>query len=67
MAIIDTNIVDLESPMVHAKFQDHWISGSKHKIMKGFGYVWALWPSWSCDQDLSYEFMFTRPKEDVCR
>ena len=37
------NFVELESPMLHAKFQDHRTSG--------FSNIWAWPPSWSCDLD----------------
>ena len=44
--------------MVNTKFQDHVTSGSK-RFLKGFGHVWAWWPSLSCDQDHPYKFMST--------
>ena len=34
MVIIFINFVDLESPMVHVKFQDHGISGSEKTVLK---------------------------------
>ena len=33
MVTIYINFVELESPMLHAKFQDHRISGSEKKII----------------------------------
>ena len=46
-----TNFVELESHMLHAKFQDHRTSGSGEEDFKGFSHVWAWWPSWSWDLD----------------
>ena len=43
------NFVELESPMLHAKFQDHKTSGYGEEDFKGFHHLWAWWPSWSCD------------------
>ena len=39
MRLIYINFVDIESPMVHAKFQDHGTSGSKD-FKKIFSYFW---------------------------
>ena len=50
--IIYGSFVDLESPIVHAKLQDHRTSGSEEEdFFKGFGHIWVWQPSWSCDQD----------------
>ena len=46
--IIYINFVELESPMLHAKFQDIGLLVLE-KIFKGFYYIWAWWPSWLCD------------------
>ena len=46
--IIYINFVELESPMLRAKIQDHRTSGSEKKILKSFYHIWAWWPSWSC-------------------
>ena len=47
--------------MLHAKFQDHRISGSGEKLCKGFYHIWAWRPSWVCDLDslckLSFPFL----------
>ena len=45
---------DLGSPMVHVKFQDHGTSCSEEEYFKGFGHVWAWWPSCSCDHFLLF-------------
>ena len=42
--IIYINFVELESPMLHAKFQDHRTSGSGKE---DFYHIWAWRPSWS--------------------
>ena len=36
MVIIYINVVELVSPMLHAKFQIHSTSGSGEEIFKGF-------------------------------
>ena len=37
--------------MLHVKFQDHRTSGYGEEYFRGFYHIWALLPSWSCDQD----------------
>ena len=49
--------------MLHAKFQDHRISGSGEENFKGFYHIWALRPSGSCDLDHLYKLWFPLPKE----
>ena len=49
--------------MLHAKFQDHRISGSGEEDFKGFYHIWAWRPSWSCDLDHLYKLSFPLPKE----
>ena len=46
--------------MLHAKFQDHRISGSGEEA---FYHIWAWWPSWSCDLDHLYKLSSPLPKE----
>ena len=46
--------------MLHAKFQDHRTSGSGEK---DFYYIWAWWPSWSCDLDHLNKLSFPLTKE----
>ena len=46
--------------MLHAKFQDHRISGSGEE---GFYHIWAWRPSWSCELDHLYKLSFPLPKE----
>ena len=33
------------------------------KIFKGFYHIWAWWPSWSCDLDNLYKYLFPLPKD----
>ena len=63
MVIIYINFVQLESPMLCAKFQDHRTSGSEKKIFKSFYHIWAWWPSWSCDLYHLYKLSFPLPRE----
>ena len=63
MVIIYTNFVELEFRMLHAKFQDHKISGSGEEDFKGFYHIWAWRPSLSCDLDHLYKLSFPLPKE----
>ena len=63
MLIIYRYLVDLELPMVHAKFQDH----TKNKVLKSFGHIGAWQPTLSCDRD-HIQFGFNWPcsfREDV--
>ena len=57
------NLVELESPMLHAKFQNHRTSSSGEEDFKGFYHIWAWRPSWSCDLDHLYKLSFPLPKE----
>ena len=38
---IMVNFVELESSMLHAKFQDHRTYGSGEEDFKGFYHIWA--------------------------
>ena len=49
--------------MLHTKFQDHRTYGSGEEDFKGFYHIWACRPSWSCDLDNLYKFLFPLPKE----
>ena len=49
--------------MLHAKFQDIGFLVLEKKIFKGFYYIWAWRPSWSCDLDHLYKLSFPLPKE----
>ena len=62
MVTIHINFVELDSPMLHAKFQDHRASGSGEEDFKGFYHIWAWRPSWSCDLG-RFTFWFPLPKE----
>ena len=62
MGIIFINFVELEYTMLYAKFQGHMNLGSGEKLFKGFYYIWAWRPPWSCDQDF-YNFMSLLLKE----
>ena len=57
------NFVELESLMLHGKFQDHRTSGSGEDDFKGFCHIWAWRPAWSCDLDHLYKLWFPLPKE----
>ena len=61
--IIYINFVELESPMLRAKFQDNWTSGSREEDFKGFYHIWAWRPFWSCDLDHLHKLSFPLPKE----
>ena len=62
--IIYINFVELESPMLRAKFPDHRTSGSeKTEIFKSFYHIWAWWPSWSCDLYNLFKLSFPLPRE----
>ena len=56
--MIYINFVELLSLMLHAKFQNHWPSGSGEKIYKRFCYLKPWWPSWSRDPDHLYKLSF---------
>ena len=49
--------------MPHAKFQDHRTSCSGDEDFKCLYHMWALRPSWSCDQDDFTNVLFPCPKE----
>ena len=56
------NFVELESPMIHAKFQDIWFW--RRRFFKVFTIIILAWrPSWSCDLDHLYKLSFPLPKE----
>ena len=40
--------------MVHTKVRGNWSTGS----WKGFYYIWAWQPYWSCDQHPLYKFSY---------
>ena len=63
MDIIYINFVELESLMLHAKFQDHMTSCSGGEFFKGFKNIWAWRTSWSCDLDHLYKLSFPLLKE----
>ena len=48
--------------MLHAKFQDHRISGSGEEDFKVFYHIWAWQPSLSCDLDHLYNLSFPLPR-----
>ena len=65
--IIYIDIVELESPMLSAKFQDHRTSGSGEEVfffLKKY-HIWAWWPSWSCDLYHLYKLSFPLPRETL--
>ena len=57
MFIIYTNFIELESPMPHAKIQDHGLLVLE-KVFEGFYHILAWWSSWSYDLDHSYKLLF---------
>ena len=60
-----TNFVELESPMLHAKFLDHSNTGFEEEDVKGLYHIWPWPPSWSCYQDDNFKFMFPLLKNDL--
>ena len=60
--IIYIYFVDLESSMLHAKFQDHMSSGSGEDF-KGYDHIWTWRPFWSCDLNHLYKLSFLLLKE----
>ena len=50
--------------MLHAKFQDQRLYGSREEDFKGFYLIWVWRPSWSCDLDHLYKNSSTLPKEN---
>ena len=59
--IIYINFVKLESPMLHAKFQDNRTSGSGNE---DFYHIWAWRPSWSSALYHLYKLSFPLFKGD---
>ena len=53
--------------MLHAKFKDHRTSGFGEEGFKGFYYILAWRPSWSCDLYHSYKLSFPVPKEALMK
>ena len=49
--------------MLHDEFHDHKTSGSGEEDFKGFNYILAWRPSWSCDLDHLYKLSFLLFKE----
>ena len=44
--------------MVHTKFCQNRLKGSRKNCLKLLYYIWALQPSWSCDTHPVNEFLF---------
>ena len=42
--------------MLHARFRGNRPVGSGEDFLKGFYYIWAWRPSWSCDSDAVSNF-----------
>ena len=57
------HFVELESMMLHAKFQDQRTSWYGEEDFKAFNHMWAWRPSWSCDLDHLYKLLLSLPKE----
>ena len=57
--IMWTNLVELEHPMLHTKFQGHRPFGSGEDLYR----IWAWRPSWSCDLDHLNKLSFPNPKK----
>ena len=57
--IIYIEFVELQFPMLYAKFQDQRTSGSG----ADFYHIWRWRPSWSCDLNHLYKFLFPLPKK----
>ena len=55
--------VELESLVLHAKFQDYRPSGSGGQDIKGFYYSYSWRPSKLCKLDHLYNFLFPLPKD----
>ena len=57
--IIYINFEELESLMLHAKFQDIGLLVVEKEIFEGFYHIiWAWQPSWPCNLDHLYNFSF---------
>ena len=48
--------------MLHTKFRENRPPVLEKKILKGFYYIWAWRPSWSCDTDASNKLSFPYPR-----
>ena len=59
--IIWANLVILEHPMLHTKFQGHWPFGSREEDFLRFYHIWEWRPSWSCDQEHLSKLSFPHP------
>ena len=49
--------------MLHTKFQGHRPFSSREELLRFLPYIWAWWPSWSCDQDSLNKLSFPHPRE----
>ena len=47
--------------MLHTKFLENRPADSGEEDF--FYHIWAWWPSWSCDQDVTNKLSFPLPKE----
>ena len=62
------NFVELQSSMLHAKFQDNRVFGSGEDF-DGFEHKQMWQPSWSCDLNHLYKLSFPLPNEaphEIC-
>ena len=48
--------------MLHTKFRGNQPAGSGEDDFEGFYHIWALRPSWSCDQHHVINFHFLVPE-----
>ena len=62
MVIIYIYFVELESPMLHAKFQDQSTSGSGEEDFESVYYIWAWRPSWSVTWTIYINFRSPFPR-----
>ena len=60
--IILANYDGLAPPILHTKFHGNRPTGSG-EIFVGFYHMWALRPSWSCDQDMANKISIPLSKE----
>lgn len=44
-------LIILKYRMLHTKFQAYKPTGSGEEAFEGFYHIWALQPSWPCEQD----------------
>ena len=49
--------------MLHTKFRYNRSTGSGEKSLKGFYYIWAWRPSWSCDTDAASKLLLALAME----